>query len=138
MKLKFLPTRKHFTYEIDGENINNIPLSEIQEGESFSLPEMAAVGIRKAERIDSELFVTLEQSCIAYYYPVQSHDWRESDWLDADSTNIHTCHCKPISVEGKTDWEFQWIHEMETLPNGVQRPLIGWTVVRVKEGSSEA
>lgn len=135
MKLKFLATRKNFSYEIVGENINDIPLSEIQNDEVFELSEMKAVGIRKAERINGELFVTLEQKCIEYRYPVKSHDWRESDWLDADTTNILLCHCKPISVEGKTDWEFKWIDEMETLPNGVQRPLVGWTVVKVSEES---
>lgn len=130
MKLKFLPTQQNFTHTVTGETIDGIDLSEILDGESFSLPEMSAVGIRKAERIDGELFVTLEQCCIAYRYPVSSHDWRESDWIDADDFNPNQCYCKPISVDGKEDWKFQWVDEMETLPSGVTRPIKGWTVVR--------
>lgn len=107
MKLLFLPTQQKFTYTIDGENINSIPLSEIQDGESFALPEMREAGIRKAERIDGELFVTLEQSCIAYQYPVASHDWREGGWIDAANYDPEQCYCKPISVDGKEDWYFE-------------------------------
>lgn len=130
MKIKFLPTQQQFTHTIIGENINGIPLSEIQDGESFALPEMRAAGIRKAERINGELFVTLEQSCIAYQYPVSSHDWRESDWIDAADYDPAQCYCKPISVDGKDDWYFEWVDTTETLPSGVERPVQGWTVVQ--------
>lgn len=124
MKLLFLPTQRKFTYKIDGEDINDIPLSDIQDGESFSLPEMREAGIQKAERINGELLITLEQCCIAYRYPVASHDWRESEWIDSTKFNSNQCYCKPISVYGKDDWYFELIDE-------------GFTVIQVPPETDE-
>lgn len=134
MKLKFLATTNYFNNTISGDVINGIDLSEIPNGTAISpLPEpLREAGIIAVERDQTgELFVTLQQSCLSYEYPVTSHDWKESPWIPASQFDPDTCYIIPSSVEGKTDYEMVFRDTTETLPNGVEVPRKGWTVVKL-------
>lgn len=134
MKVKFT-VGQNFDYTISSDTINGIDLSEIQEGESFSLPEMRDVGVIKAKRANGGLYVTLQQACTAYRVPVGSHDWRESDWIDAADFDPNTCYIKPTAApEGTVT---QWYSGTETLPNGQERMIEGWTVVQPEPEATE-
>lgn len=134
MKIKILALIKYVQNTISGETVNGIDLSEIPNGTKiFPLPEpLTEAGITAVERDETgELFVTLQQACLSYEYPVTSHDWKESEWIPASQFDPDTCYIIPSSVEGKTDYELVFRDTTETLPSGVEVPRKGWTVVKV-------
>ena len=96
MKLKFKAIGgDNPSYTISGERINSLDLSVFPEGGVFIGNEATqAAGIYNVARINGELFVTLAQRGLAYQCsPTNgSHDWSESDWIDAASYNPGTCY----------------------------------------------
>lgn len=100
MKLKFLAKgQPQPDYSISNSNVNGVNLSVFPEGGKFVGNEQTrAAGIYNVEH-DGELVVTLGQHGLAYECcPVNgSHDWRESDLIDASDYIHGTCYIKAIS-----------------------------------------
>ncbi len=141
MKIKFHAIAKHYDYTITATSINGFDMSGIPADTRVSpLPlELADTGIRAIETDASgEVFVTLQQSKLPYEYPVNRHDWSESDWIDATSYDPSQCYIVPTAMEGKTDYRIEFRDTTETLPNGQQVQCKGWTVVKVQPEEAEA
>lgn len=100
MKLKFLAKgQPQPEYSISGTTINGVDLSAFPQCGKFILTdEMREKGIYNVDH-DGELIVTLGQRGLAYECcPTNgSHDWRESDLIDASKYNPNTCYIKAIS-----------------------------------------
>lgn len=82
-------------YVIIAKTINGIDLSVFPEGGQFIGDETTnAAGIYEVTRTNGELFVTLAQRGLAYQCPPTngSHDWTESDWIDAADYHPDTCY----------------------------------------------
>lgn len=134
MKIK-LCVGSHVENTISGETVNEIDLSEIPNGTVISpLPELLTdAGIRAVERDETgELFVTLQQACLSYEYPVTSHDWKESPWINGNDFDPNECYIIPSSVEAKTDYEMVFRDTVETLPSGFEVPRKGWTAKQIE------
>lgn len=82
-------------YQISGETINGLDLLVFPEGGKFIGDDTTqAAGIYDVTRENGELFVTLAQNGVGYECrPTNgSHDWGESDWIDAATFDNATCY----------------------------------------------
>lgn len=134
MEIKIYPTGSaFFKNTISGKSVNGIDLSVIPPSTAILPlpPELRDAGILAVHTDETgELFVTLQQACLSYEYPVTSHDWKESDWIPAEEFDPNKCYIIPLSVQGKTDYELVFRDTVEVLPSGVEVPRKGWTVVQ--------
>jgi len=107
MKIKFKAKGiQQPNYTIVVSTINDIDLSLFPVGGKFIGDEATqAAGIYDVEYVDSELHVTLAQTGLAYQcQPTNgSHDWVESDWIDATEYDDNTVYIlatsKPDNAE---------------------------------------
>jgi hypothetical protein len=104
MKIKFLAKgiAPDF-YTISGSVINGIDTAPFTEDAAFiGNEETKNAGIYGMEWVGGELLITLGQITKAYQFPVNSHDWAESDWIDAVNYDPSQCYVKatnPQAVE---------------------------------------
>ncbi|MGP7732921.1 hypothetical protein [Oceanimonas smirnovii] len=108
MKLKFkaFGTKQPVCNVIEGR-VNNFDISEFPEGGQFVGNDATlAAGIYDASRINGELFVTVAQCGLAYQCtPINgSHDWAESDWIDAANYNPDTCYIIATSAPESAEY----------------------------------
>ena len=132
MKLKFLAYGQNKDYEINGDTINGIDLSEFPVDGVFTGNEQTEeAGIINVERDSEGLKVTLYQGTIAGQYPNRKAHWREGSWIDASGYDPETCYVNPTGMQG--------------LEEGVDYEIVkgvdvageeGWTV-RKLEGKDE-
>ena len=131
MKIKFHATPKHYDNTVTGTTVNGFDFSEIPADIQIQpLPEtLRNAGIRAAETdSNGELWVTLQQAALAYQVPTNSHDWAESDWINAAGFDTNQCYIVPTNAPANTVTKY--VEYTETLPNGNTVERKGWTVVR--------
>ena len=94
MRIKFKATSQAPEYDIHGETINGIDLSNLDDGDKFITDEETReAGIRDAFRQDGELFVTLKQVGGSTR---KENNWEESDWIDVKDYNLNKCYIKAL------------------------------------------
>ena len=81
--------------------------------------------------VQGEIWVTLQQSALPYQVPTNSHDWKESDWIDAADYDPNQCYIVPTNAPDNT--VTQYVEYTETLPNGATQKRKGWTVKEAKQ-----
>ena len=101
MKIKFLATAQAPEYKINGEIINGIDLSLLEEGDKFTgNEETREAGIRDAYRENGDLYVVIKQ--VAGANRKETH-WRESDWIDAGDYDPESCYIKALHQTEKDE-----------------------------------
>lgn len=123
MKIKFLAVDTEHNYSIANDTINELDLSVFPEGGQFVGDETTrSAGIYSVSRENGELCVTLGQKGVAYEAPTASHEWAESEWIDAASHDPKTCY---IVATAKPDGA-EYVKRAE-----------GWTVAMPQEVDNE-
>lgn len=96
MKLKFKAKGTlQPDYTIDNSTINGVDLSQFPQGGQFIGDESTrAAGIYDVSYDGSDLIITLAQRGLSYECgPTNgSHDWQESDLIDATEYDENTCY----------------------------------------------
>lgn len=100
MKIRFLAGAGPSSYEISGSVINSIDTFLFPEGASFKgNEETKSAGIYEMEWVGGILHVTLGQMTKAYQVSASSHDWAESDWIDAINYDPSQCYVKATNPQ---------------------------------------
>ena len=105
MKIIFSPTNNHHDYEINGETINGIDLSDVRDGERWNLPELRTVGIREVSRQDGELLAVLQQK--HGKMPGVTQHWGSSEPIDASDYEPQQAYIKPLPMVDKSGWHWE-------------------------------
>ncbi|WP_306168834.1 hypothetical protein [Halomonas sp. MMSF_3323] len=122
-------------YNIEGEVFTashegvseSYDLAGFPEGGIFLRVERLPSGaqtVRRVERVNGELHVTLVQRVIAGQYPGHKAHWRESPIIDAADYDPSICYVIPTGMAGVDDYEI--VQGVDVAGN------TGWTV-RKKE-----
>jgi hypothetical protein len=104
-------------YSVSGSVINGIDTSLFTEGAVFKgNEETKNAGIYGMEWVGGELLITLGQITKAYQFPVNSHNWAESDWIDAVNYDPSQCYVKatnPHAVELLTSGQAEYFQDTD-------------------------